>query len=105
MNDPFAFLYSTRKDRAVFGKNWCGPDVLDHYKASVCARYKGYGDGMDVEVVIEAAPARFYKIIAKSGVNSVGHPTNGFTLSTGTIDAELVVGMAEAIAEGCLVLK
>lgn len=85
MSDPFAFMYDTRSDdRAVFGANWCGPDVLTHAEDIVIARYPKRGDGHDVEVTCCALPARFYEVRALPTTNSVGESKPGFTLSTGS---------------------
>lgn len=107
MSDPFAFMYNTRHDdRAVFGANWCGPDVLPHAKDIVIARYPkpDGGDGHDVEVTCCALPARFYEVRALPATNSVGDVKPGFTLATGSNNqmARWAHMTAKLIADGMI---
>lgn len=61
-------------------------------------------DGQDVEVDVEMWPAHFFRIRVLDTANSVGHINKGFTLDTGSGQAELVVTLAKAISTGMLAL-
>lgn len=105
----FDSLYDVRDDdREPFGENWCGPDdQLPHMENVLVATYESGedSDGNDVEVYQCAMPARFWTIVAKDGVNTVGETNVGFRLSTGSGGremAEYIHKTAELISEGML---
>ena len=64
------------------------------------------GDGQDVNVYVCAMPARFYKVEALPGSNSVGGPVQGFVLSTGSGSEmeRLALEIAEAAAGGMIAM-
>jgi hypothetical protein len=91
----------------AFGENWCGPDQYEPWKDVLVARYESSyeSDGQPVEVWGCAAPARFYRIKALQGRNSVGALLGPWELGTGSGMAEQAAMIAKAISEGMLVLK
>ena len=88
----------------AFGDNWCGPDVYPHMQDVLCASYKAAegGDGQSVDVYCCAMPARFYKIVARPGVNSVGDPIPAWEFGTGSSASKLAAEMAHAASKGML---
>ena len=108
MNTGFDFLYSTRRgDREHFGEHWIGPEVFEHFQETLIARYEAESDsdGQTVEVYCEAAPARFYTLKVLSGPNSIGESQNGYEITTGSGQGELVARLAEAIQQGMIGFK
>ena len=91
-----------RAEIEAFGPAWCGPEQYDHAVEVLVAKYKGEGDGQDVDVYCTALPARFYRIEALPGTNTVGEPVLPASLSTGSGMAQLAAKMAEAFSEGML---
>lgn len=93
----------------TFGDAWCGPEVYEHAKPHLVARYESPGDsdGQTVEIYCTPLPARFYEIRAIGGKNSVGEDVRGFSLGTGSgfEMAALAARTGEAIADGMLDLK
>src|SRR5438105_10878099 len=65
------------------------------------------GDGQIARIYEERMPARFFKVEAVAGSNSVGEAKPGFALSTGSGDemGALCVRIAQAIALGMLGLN
>lgn len=101
----FPSLYKTESDAKLFGKRWIGPERLDSYEPTLAAKFpKVGGDGHDVEVYVQAAPARFYTVKALPGKNSVDEPQAGFEVTTGSGEdiGRLAIKIAEAISEGMI---
>lgn len=108
-DDVFPSLFGSMyqpygKERSVFGEHWCGPEQYQHMEYALCASYKAVegGDGQDVDVYCCAMPARFYTIVGKPGVNSVGEPVPAWEFGTGSSAAQLAADMAKAASEGML---
>lgn len=91
-------------ERRAFGTAWCGPEKYSHGEEALCARYEASfdSDGQTVEVHCEAWPARFYRLRALAGNDSVGEPLPSFTLCTGSGMAALAAEIAKAISTGML---
>lgn len=109
MIDPsrlFAELYvADADDRKPFGDRWCGPAAFEPWKTTLIAHYpKTSRDGHAVDVYCDAGPARFYLVVARDGLNSVGAPNKGFALATGSgaDSARLVAAIAAAASGGML---
>jgi hypothetical protein len=101
----FDGLYTPYKhEREAFGGHWCGPESYQHMEDVLCASYKADegSDGQDVDVYCCAMPARFYKIVAKPGTNSVGDPVPGWEFGTGSSASQLAADIAKAASEGML---
>lgn len=101
-------MYTTDRDRKVFGEHFCGPDELPHMKAVIVARYEKDpegGDGQPVEVYCWAAPARFYKVVAEPARNSIDKMKAGFTLSTASGMGDWAAATATLISQGALAVE
>lgn len=101
-NDFLASLYRVKpEEMAVFGDNWCSTvSAFEHGKKHRVAFYqRGLSDGQDVNVYVDASPARFYAIEAVAMDNKPS-----WTLATGSDMAKLVHQIAIAIAGGMLAL-
>lgn len=107
------FLYDGHdaRDSAVFralpDPTWYyPPNRFEHgewHKVADIPKREG-GDGNPSRIYECRMPARFYKLEVLDSTNSVGEPTNGFTLSTGSGEAmgALLVQIALAVRDGML---
>ncbi len=91
-------------ERHAFGENWTGPPTYRYGEDDGCALYtkRSGSAGQSVEVYCCAMPARFYTMKVLPGENSVGQPQAGYTIKTGSGQAELVAKLAEAIRDGMI---
>jgi len=108
--NPFDCLYSNKDPRAFsqWGVFYRPPALFEHGRDYLVAELEKMpldGDGRKVRVYETRLPARFYRIVAGPGVNSVGDPQAGFEFSTGSGCEELVVQLVDAIRSGMLVLR
>ena len=105
LKEMMSELYLVREsEKAPFGDKWIGPEKFEkgqEYLIAKLKREKG-SDGHTVEVYCIAFPARFYTIIALPTPPLAEEAKDGFRLSTGTIEPELVAKIAAAIADGIL---
>jgi len=95
----------THDERQLWGDKWTGVEKFRHAEETLIAVFpKTHPNGQDVEVYCSALPARFYKLKALHGTDSLGSPKAGFVLATGsgTGMAELTKLMAEAISRNML---
>lgn len=93
----------TDDEKAPFAKNWCGPEKFEKFKKTLIATFRG--DFRTVKVYCKAAPARFYDIEAFPTPAGAEESDEGFVLSTGTIDPELVAQVADAISNGTMSVR
>lgn len=94
------------RDRAVFGERYSPPERFTHGEWHMVARYeKVGGDGQAVEVDECRMPASFFRIRVLPGVNSIGEPTSGYTLSTGSGMERLAHEIASAACEGMIGIR
>lgn len=97
-NDPFAFLYDTKDEKAIFGSHFCGPARLEHNKLTLVAQYDADNDsdGTKAEVFASSLPSTFYTVKAC-----------GRSMSTGSGNgmAKLCAELAEAISTGMMVIE
>ncbi|NBT36090.1 MAG: hypothetical protein EBT03_11260 [Betaproteobacteria bacterium] len=101
----FDSLYGTRDRILSLGKAYKPPKTFRHGEWEIIATLKKkHEDGLDVEVYECRLPARSFKVVVKDGTNSVGNPTKGFTLSTGSGEemGELCGLIAKAASEGMI---
>ena len=94
-------------ERAIFGDAWCGPELYEHGKECLVARYlsEDDSDGQSVEIYCTPMPARFYTIRALEGPNSIGEIQPGFEFETGSSMAQLAADIGQAVADGMLGLR
>jgi hypothetical protein len=108
MKDPFESMYIPYAHEAeAFGENFSFPKKYVHGEDIGCALYRKEpgNDGQTVEVFCCALPARFYILKVLPGVNSCDEPKAGYTISTGSGQAELAAKIADAISQGMLDFK
>lgn len=104
----FASAYESRTaDLSLYeGLEYCGPATFKHGEWRTVAKVPKItgGDGQDVEIQECRLPARFYRLIACPGPNSVGRQQKGFVLSTGSgyEMGELIVRIAKEIGKGMI---
>lgn len=101
----FGSMYDTDRESRIFGDAFCGPERLEAWEWTLVAKYPKDpedGDGQDVEVYVSAGPARFFKIVALEGLNSIGGNLQGFSLATGSGCGEWAANTAKMISEGML---
>ena len=89
-------LYGTNKaDLSVyFGDHWCGPEVMPTRREVLIAKYESEEDGYPVKVYAVACSAVFFKISFGS-----------FEISTGSGQHQLTAEIAQALADGMLVVE
>lgn len=65
---------------------------------------KAFEDGQEARVLVRRTPAKFFRIEAVPGVDSLGRPRQGFVLGTGCGEAsrDLAHRVAKAVSEGML---
>lgn len=108
----FESLYcgNDNRDKEIFGAllaQWyCPPDRFEHgewHKVASIPKRKG-SDGQPSVIYESRLPARFYKVEVLDSKNSIGEPTKGFTLSTGSGDdmGKLCVQIALAARDGMI---
>lgn len=83
----------------------CQPYLHADRRWRTIRRFKGRGDGQDVEVQVAYHPAAFYRIVVHAGSNTVSNPLPGFTLETGSSMKPLALAIAKAVSEGMLGLS
>ena len=108
MKHVLDFLYEvTEEDKAMFGKHWIGPDRFEHFIETMVAQYKKDegSDGQTAHVFCIACPARFYKIKAFAGKNSIGEEQGGYEVSMGSGTERLAATIAENIMTGMMGFK
>lgn len=98
-DDPFRALYDTKSDREDWGEFFCGPEQLENGKETLIAAFPRTGaDGHDVEVYVDALPARFYSVRVLGG-------SIRFSTGSGHEMAELARQVAQEIASGMVDLE
>lgn len=100
-----SLYYADKRDAAIFGNDYCGPEAFKHGEWHLVARFAkdpADSDGQVAEVYECRLPARFFKLIALPDTNSVGEPVEGFSLSTGSGDemGVLMRSLAKAVSAG-----
>lgn len=96
------------RDRAIFGEHYIsgGPFVYGEWRLVARFQKRG-GDGQDVEIDECRMPARFFRLRALAGRDSVDGALPAFTLSTGSGDevGQLMVALAQQIVMGMVGLR
>ena len=97
--------YGAREKILSLGTAYKPPKTFQHGKWEIIATLKKtHEDGLDAEVYECRLPAASFRVVVKAGTDSVGNPTTGFTLSTGSGEdmGELCGMIARAASEGML---
>jgi len=117
MSDAFwkilGFLYETHPDSTKPGSYWFideeyAPEVETFQSGEwvKVGHFEPKLGGRPVDIYENRMPAQFFKVVAHPWTNSVGEPSPGFTLSTGSGDkmGRLMFRLARGIAEGMVYL-
>lgn len=95
-----------QRDRDIFGEIYNPPHKFRHGKWEEIARLEQPedSDGNPVTIYECRYPARFFKLVVHPSQNSIGEPSQGYEITTGSGNemGALAVQLARQIADGMI---